>query len=161
MPLSEVIVIFPTSPTPPTGSSVCQTISIVGDNVMEEDETFTVVVVPVNHLDEITGPSSVTLTISDDSDGKDHFHIPYNHSFNLILHLYNLTDVFFLHSALAACPTLMEPENGQLDLDGVTQMSTATYSCNIGFTLNGDQTRTCGSDGSWSGSEPSCQSKSH
>ena len=54
----------------------------------------------------------------------------------------------------------MEPENGQLDLEGVTEASTATYSCNIGFTLNGDQTRTCGSDGSWSGSEPSCQGKS-
>ena len=53
----------------------------------------------------------------------------------------------------------MEPENGQLDLEGITEASTATYSCNIGFTLNGDQTRTCGSDGSWSGSEPSCQSK--
>ena len=75
MPLSEVIVIFPSNPTLPHGSSVCQTISIVGDNVMEEDETFTVVVVPINNLDEITGPSSVTITISDEGDGKDHLHI--------------------------------------------------------------------------------------
>lgn len=81
MPLSEVIVIFPTNPTLPTGSSICQTISIIGDNVMEEDETFRVVVVPVNNLDEITGPSSVTITISDDGDGKDHFRISYNYIF--------------------------------------------------------------------------------
>ncbi|XP_064386156.1 uncharacterized protein LOC135334774 isoform X2 [Halichondria panicea] len=36
--------------------------------------------------------------------------------------------------------------------------SGATYSCNPGFTLNGGTTtRTCGSDGVWSGSEPTCQ----
>ena len=30
----------------------------------------------------------------------------------------------------------------------------ATYTCNSLYTLNGDSTRTCGSDGSWSGSTP-------
>ncbi|XP_064386051.1 sushi, von Willebrand factor type A, EGF and pentraxin domain-containing protein 1-like [Halichondria panicea] len=32
-----------------------------------------------------------------------------------------------------------------------------TYNCNTGFTLTGGSTRTCGSDGMWSGSAPTCQ----
>ena len=32
----------------------------------------------------------------------------------------------------------------------------ATYTCNSGFTLVGSSTRTCLSDGSWSGSRPFC-----
>ncbi len=35
----------------------------------------------------------------------------------------------------------------------------ATYICNTGYNLNGETTRTCGSDGSWSGSAPVCQRK--
>ncbi|XP_064386681.1 sushi, von Willebrand factor type A, EGF and pentraxin domain-containing protein 1-like [Halichondria panicea] len=33
----------------------------------------------------------------------------------------------------------------------------ATYTCATGYTLNGVTTRTCGSDGVWSGSSPVCQ----
>ena len=39
----------------------------------------------------------------------------------------------------------------------------ATYSCNQGYSLVGDMTRTCTSDassnGDWSGNEPSCMRK--
>ncbi|XP_064386386.1 CUB and sushi domain-containing protein 3-like isoform X2 [Halichondria panicea] len=36
--------------------------------------------------------------------------------------------------------------------------ATGTYTCNTGYTLNGGTTnRTCGSDGMWSGSAPTCQ----
>ncbi len=35
----------------------------------------------------------------------------------------------------------------------------ATYTCDTGYTLNGGTTRTCGSDGVWSGSAPVCQRK--
>ena len=35
----------------------------------------------------------------------------------------------------------------------------ATYICDTGYTLNGETTRTCGSDGVWSGSTPVCQRK--
>ncbi len=35
----------------------------------------------------------------------------------------------------------------------------ATYTCNTGYTLNGGTTRTCESDGVWSGSTPTCQRK--
>ncbi|XP_064386665.1 sushi, von Willebrand factor type A, EGF and pentraxin domain-containing protein 1-like [Halichondria panicea] len=33
----------------------------------------------------------------------------------------------------------------------------ATYTCDTGYTLNGVSTRTCGSDGVWSGSDPTCE----
>ena len=42
-------------------------------------------------------------------------------------------------------------------LSGTTFTSTATYSCNDGYTLEGVTTRTCLASGSWSDSAPTCQ----
>ena len=46
-----------------------------------------------------------------------------------------------------------------MDLTGTVVDSTATYSCNDGFTLEGQSTRTCQDDGEWSGSAPTCERK--
>ena len=46
-----------------------------------------------------------------------------------------------------------------MDLTGTIVDSTATYSCNDGFTLEGQSTRTCQDDGEWSGSAPTCERK--
>ena len=40
---------------------------------------------------------------------------------------------------------------------GTTFGETATYSCDTGFTLIGDTTRTCQATGLWSGNAPTCQ----
>ena len=37
----------------------------------------------------------------------------------------------------------------------------ATYTCNTGYTLTGGSTRTCGSDGMWSGDVTVCQGKEY
>ncbi len=34
--------------------------------------------------------------------------------------------------------------------------TSATYFCNVGFTLKGDSNRECGRSGVWSGSDPMC-----
>ena len=41
------------------------------------------------------------------------------------------------------------PDNRPVD-------TVATYSCDTGYTFNGGSTRTCQSDGTWSGSDPTC-----
>ena len=62
-------------------------------------------------------------------------------------------------SAVITCPTpgvIVNPDNGQVSVGEVTFDSVATYSCDDGFTLKGTATRTCTSDGTWSGDNPTC-----
>ena len=54
------------------------------------------------------------------------------------------------------CGNLMDPANGAVSLTTTTYNSVATYSCNDGYTLVGDTSRTCLDDGSWSGTAPTC-----
>ena len=54
---------------------------------------------------------------------------------------------------------LMNPVNGHvITTQGIIFESVAMYDCNEGFAVIGDQTRTCGADGEWTGSAPECQS---
>ena len=61
------------------------------------------------------------------------------------------------------CPyTIADPVNGTLTVSpsGQTHFfkgTVATYECDDLFTLNGNAVITCQSDGTWSGSEPTCQ----
>ena len=56
------------------------------------------------------------------------------------------------------CGALTDPANGQVShTAGTTFGETAAYSCNTGYNLVGDSTRTCQATGMWSGSEPTCQ----
>ena len=64
-PLSDQIVILSTMAV---GTPVCLAITILGDTVEEEDETFTVAAF-VTFPDTITQPNSITVTIVDDGDG--------------------------------------------------------------------------------------------
>ena len=61
-------------------------------------------------------------------------------------------------SSLALCIELSNPDNGNVTWTGLTNGSTATYTCDSGYQLTGDQIRTCSSTGVWSGQEPSCTS---
>ncbi len=57
-----------------------------------------------------------------------------------------------------ACIDLMDIVNGHIEtIDNRPVDTVATYTCNPGFTLTGNSTRTCGSDGVWSGSDPMCE----
>ena len=67
----------------------------------------------------------------------------------------------FSLSPVVDCGALMNPDNGRVDTpQGTTLNRLATYSCNCGYCLVGDETRTCQANGQWSGSEPTCNSLS-
>ena len=65
--------------------------------------------------------------------------------------------ICILLSTAVDCDTLSNPANGQVSTNGTTFEQTATYSCNTGYNLMGDNTRTCQATGEWSGSEPTCE----
>ena len=69
----------------------------------------------------------------------------------------NLCYVFLILTDVD-CGTLTDPDNGQVDHTvGTSLGQTATYSCNTGYNLVGNSTRTCQVTGNWSGSAPTCQ----
>ena len=56
------------------------------------------------------------------------------------------------------CNNLTDPDNGQVTLTaGTTFGQNATYSCDPGYNLVGDSTRTCQATRDWSGNEPTCE----
>ena len=56
------------------------------------------------------------------------------------------------------CGNLTDPANGSVNhTAGTASGQTATYSCNTGYNLVGDSTRTCQATGNWSGSVPTCE----
>ena len=56
---------------------------------------------------------------------------------------------------VSVCESLTPPSNGNITLS--TDGRTATYTCNPGFTLNGDMARVCLMDGTaWNGTAPTC-----
>ena len=48
------------------------------------------------------------------------------------------------------------PTNGQRTLSSTTYNSVVTYTCDVGYTLQGSNSRTCQTNGQWSGSVPRC-----
>ena len=55
------------------------------------------------------------------------------------------------------CGNLTAPADGSVNFSsGTTFQSVATFECSIGYTLEGDATRTCQANESWSNSDPSC-----
>ena len=59
------------------------------------------------------------------------------------------------------CPPLTAPDNGDIDCSlgdngEANPGETCTYSCNTGLGVVGDVSRTCQTDGRWTGRRPSC-----
>ncbi len=57
----------------------------------------------------------------------------------------------------ACLEALSAPVNGSVDAPDNVIGATATYSCSAGFFLVGSATRTCQTNGQWSGSTPTCE----
>ena len=61
---------------------------------------------------------------------------------------------------IGTCSYLSSPSYGRVSVTTDDIGGRANYTCNSGFRLVGLSTRTCLSDGTWSGSEPICNCKS-
>jgi len=60
------------------------------------------------------------------------------------------------------CPSLTDPNNGTItcsvgDDGNPSYEDTCSFTCNTGYELTGSDTRTCQSDGNWSGSDDVCR----
>ena len=72
----------------------------------------------------------------------------------------NLFTIGFIPTNIAImCPLLADPANGSVLISGNSIGETADYICELGFTLVGPSSLTCGEDGSWSGIPPVCIGK--
>ena len=61
-----------------------------------------------------------------------------------------------------SCLSLPKPNNGMIscsleDDEDPSYKDTCSITCNTGYELTGSDTRTCQSDGSWSGSDDVCK----
>ena len=75
---------------------------------------------------------------------------------------YTLYAPHYMHNLGVDCDVLDTIENGYIEYsDGTVYLSVATYNCHIGheLTMSGDEMRTCGSDGNWNGTAPTCNSE--
>ena len=56
----------------------------------------------------------------------------------------------------------MDPVGGQVTFSDVPAVigSTASYICDVGRFLQGNEQRTCQATGTWSGTDPVCESES-
>ena len=57
------------------------------------------------------------------------------------------------------CPVLDDPANGMVTWTSLTTGGVATYECDSGFELVGDEMRDCQSNSQWSGAPPICKRK--
>ena len=62
-----------------------------------------------------------------------------------------------ISAAAVDCGDPGAPTNSQRNLSSTTYNSVVNYTCDVGYTLQGTNTRTCQSNGKWSESVPQCQ----
>ena len=75
-----------------------------------------------------------------------------------LVECYPVTQACILSLTAVDCGSLTNPANGQVSHTAGTKFGEiAIYSCEPGYNLVGDSTRTCQATGEWSGSEPTCQ----
>ena len=68
----------------------------------------------------------------------------------------------FVLTILVPCSSLTDPNNGMItcslgDDEVPSYEDACSFTCNTGFELTGSDTRTCQSDGNWSGSDDVCR----
>lgn len=67
--------------------------------------------------------------------------------------------MFFFCKIVNRCPQLSAPIHGSLEPCSTLPGKTCHLSCDRGYILNGSTTRTCNSDGTWTGTQTQCNGK--
>ena len=70
--------------------------------------------------------------------------------------MYIYINYTYIYPLVSDCGLLLPPENGDIRVPGTSVGITVRYSCFIGYQLDGESTRVCQSDGTWSGDAPFC-----
>lgn len=88
--------------------------------------------------------------------------------YSYVLEYINYRELHYTYTSIAlyvyypciatSCGQLFDPVNGLVEFSSTTAGSIATYTCNPGFRLVGNDRRTCQNNRVWSGQEPRCQS---
>ena len=86
-------------------------------------------------------------------------HIHYEYRVTDALHAVVCIALLYSCHAVVDCLHLSNPANGIVLFSSTNYNATASYSCNVGYTLTGDNVRICQSSAYWSGSEPTCNGK--
>ena len=55
-----------------------------------------------------------------------------------------------------ACPLLVSPSDGSITITTTTPGSTVSYTCDLGYILDGPMTRECLDNGTWTDFDPQC-----
>ena len=73
--------------------------------------------------------------------------------------MYRPVHTYLFIIGIVQCDALFDPDNGNVSTNGTGFGigDIATYFCDDGYDLIGNDTITCQSNGSWSGSPPTCQ----
>ena len=58
-----------------------------------------------------------------------------------------------------SCGNPGTPYNGEKNSSTYQYGNSISFTCNVGYTLQGSQVRTCQTNGEWTGTQPSCTSK--
>jgi hypothetical protein len=64
----------------------------------------------------------------------------------------------YILSLVVDCGSLSPPDDGSVQLNGTVFGSQVMYSCDVGYSLIGVNTRTCLASQDWSDTVPVCQS---
>ena len=59
-------------------------------------------------------------------------------------------------ASLVSCPSLTAPNNGMINCTGNMSGDPCTFSCDQGYELSGNETRTCQINTTWSGDDVTC-----
>ena len=74
-----------------------------------------------------------------------------------LLYIVLYTVIFGSFTCIAvSCGRLGHPPKGRVTTSGYSVGSTAVYSCEVGYALEGESERECLVTGEWSGNEPVC-----